>query len=66
MVPTMVFLGQYGEGATTSEELTALTTRFSTTVPNIFIYLDSNGVVKTVAQVYSVEVIIGQQGTRDK
>jgi hypothetical protein len=60
------FLGQYGEGAATSEELMSLTKRFPTTVPNVFIYLDSNGVIKSVAQVHSVEVIIGQPGTWDQ
>jgi hypothetical protein len=58
-------LEQYGGGERTSESLMALTLRFPTTVPNVFMYLDIDGVLKTVSQIHGVEIIIGQPGLWD-
>ncbi len=52
--------------ATTSRDLITLSQRFPTTVPNVFLYVDNNGVIKTVHQVHGVEVIIGQPGPWDQ
>lgn len=60
-------LDQYsGTAATTSAELILLSQRFPTTVPNVFIYVDNLGVIKTIHQVHGVEVIIGQPGPWDQ
>lgn len=60
-------LTQYsGTVATTSEELIALTCRFPTTAPNVFLYVDSVGVIKTVSQIHAYESVIGQPGPWDQ
>ena len=60
-------LAQYSHTtADTSEALAASTKRFPTTVPNVFIYLDSDGVIKTVSQIHGTEAIIGQVGPWDQ
>ena len=60
-------LAQYSHTtADTSEALATRTKRFPTTVPNLFIYLDSDGVIKTVSQIHGIEVIIGQAGPWDQ
>lgn len=52
--------------ATTSEELITVSQRFPTTAPNVFLYVDHLGVIKTVHQIHGTEAIIGQPGPWDQ
>ena len=54
-----------GTAAATSEALCALSQRFPTTVPNVFIYVDASGVIQTIRQIHAFEAIIGQPGPWD-
>jgi hypothetical protein len=60
------FLGQYGDNDVTSEALMDITQRFPSTVPNVFLYVDADGFIKTVSQVHRIEVLIGQPGPWDQ
>ena len=61
------FLEQYsGLTATTSDELIGITKQFPTTVPNVFLYVDSLGIINSVYQIHGTEALIGQPGPWDQ
>lgn len=52
-------LAQYAANNTTSGAILEMTRRFPTTVPNVFLYSDFDGVIRTMSHIHSVEAVFG-------